>query len=194
MKNKFRLSLFIGSITLLLLSACSVNTSDWEIFSIGEEPGFDIQFRMPPGWFIEYAPNVDIPGQWDLVVVPPMCSADQTTEFGDSCIRLTAYIKGTADFDQDEVLAYISQAIPLNQAGTEETLLMGQSTFEVAGLTFQRYNHMIPAPLSEVQMSIYYLETERAHYVFITDFPYAEREGDTAEQFDLLLQSIKVIE
>ena len=107
---------------------------------------------------------------------------------------MTAYVRGEAEFNEDEVLALISQNIPLDQEGQAESILVGQNSFEVDGLTFQRYNHKIDSPTGGVQMAIYYFQTNNAYFTITTNVPYDEREGDLAKTFQAVLQSIEVVE
>ena len=197
MHRRQLITLAIGLLAILILSACSqsINTSSWEKFTIEEAPGFDIQFLIPPEWESNYLlPMETAPGQWRVTLTPPRCSSDQTSEYEADCITLTAYVKGEAEFNEDEVLALISENIPLSQETGAESILMGQSTFEVDGLTIQRYNHKIGASPGEVQLSYYYFQTDNAYYTIMADFPYGEREDRTAEQFQAVLQSIDVVE
>ena len=196
MQKRGLITLTIGVLAILILSACSksINTSGWEEFTIQEAPGFDIQFKIPPDWDSNYLlPMETAPGQWRVLLTPPRCSSVQTEDYGESCIILTAYVKGEAEFDEDEVLALISENIRLSQDGAE-SILMGQSTFEVDGLTIQRYTHKINSANGEVQLSYYYFQTGSAYYTAMADFPYDEREDRVAEQFQAVLQSITVLE
>lgn len=196
MHKRRLISLTIGLLAILILSACSqgINTSGWEEFTIEEAPGFDIQFLIPPDWDSNYLlPMETAPGQWRVLLTPPRCSSDQTEDHGESCIILTAYVKGEAEFDEDEVLALISENIRLSQDGAE-SILMGQSSFDVDGLSIQRYTHKINSANGEVQLSYYYFQTDSAYYTAMADFPYDEREDRVAEQFQAVLQSITVVE
>ena len=177
---------------LLAVSACTSETpvEDWKVFAIEEYPPIDIQFRLPPRWHVDYAPTAEIPGQWEVALVPPLCSKDQETEYADNCIALTITIKGEADFDKLDFLSVISQSMTLNQSGGEETIFMGQNNFEVNGLTVQRYNHKLFIGEEEVQMSFFFIETESAYYLFVSELPYDQREGEVAGQFNRLIESI----
>jgi len=188
--------ILLGLIALFILSACSpkVSTEDWKVFTISEEPAINIQFRLPPEWYVDYAPKIDVPGQWDVALVPPRCAEDQQTDFEDNCISLTIHLKETSAFDKPGFLAFASQSITLNQSGTEKTIMMGQTTSEVDGLTLQRYNHKFMIGEDEVQMSLLFFETDSAYYIFISELPYDEREGEVAALFDLLIGSIEVID
>jgi len=188
--------ILLGLIALLILSACTpkVSTKDWKVFTISEEPAINIQFRLPPDWYVDYTPKIDLPGQWDVALVPPRCASDQPADFVDYCITLTIHLKETSGFDKTGFLALASQSITLNQSGTEKTIMMGQNTFDVDGLTFQRYNHKFLIGEDEVQMSFLFFETDSAYYVFVTELPYDEREGDVATLLDLMIGSIEVIE
>ena len=196
MQKRGLISLSIGLLAILILSACSqgINTRGWEEFTIQEAPGFDIQFLIPPDWDSNYLlPMETAPGQWRVLLTPPRCSSEQTEDYGESCIILTAYVKGEAEFDEDEVLALISENIRLSQDGAE-SILMGQSSFDVDELTIQRFTHKINSANGEVQLSYYYFQTDSAYYTAMADFPYDEREDRVAEQFQALLQSITVLE
>ena len=196
MQKQLKVNLLIGLVALLTLTACSGNaaTRDWKVFAIEEEPAIDIQFRLPPEWQVDYAPLVNAPGQWEVVLVPPRCSTNQEQDFEFNCISLSIHIKNMADFDRDEFIAQISQNIPLNPAGSDTSAFLGEQTFEVDGLNIQRFNHKIESPTREAQVSIFSLETDNAHYTFFTNFDFDEREGDVAKTFDLLLGSIEVVE
>ena len=198
MRKQLTRTAFIGLIALLLLSGCdllgSSATQDWKMFAIEEEPDIDIQFPLPPEWQVDYAPSVQEIGQWEIALVPPRCAEDQETDFADNCVSLTVTIKGISDFDKNEFLTFASQNITLNQSGDEETIMMGQNTFEVADLTVQRFNHKVFIGEEEIQMSIFFFETDSAYYTFITELPYDEREGEVAEQFDLLLNNLEELD
>lgn len=196
MQKQRRTMLLTALIALLILSACSTigATRDWQVFAIEEEPAIDIQFRLPPEWYVDYAPTVNTPGQWDIALVPPKCSSGQETDFEDNCISLTAYIKDRSEFNKPEFLSFASQNITLNPSGTEETLMMGQNTFEVDDLSVQRFNHKVFIGEDEIQMSIFFFETDSAYYAFISEFPYDEREGQAAKNFDRLIESIEIID
>jgi len=192
MPERIQKIIFIGLAALLVLSACSASpaTEDWKIFDIAQEPRIDIQFRLPPEWFVDYAPVVDAPGKWNVILIPPKCAPDQETEFEDHCVDLSIYLKDETDFDKQAFLAFASQNIILNQTGTEKTIMMGQNAFEVNGLTVQRYNHKLFIGELEVQMSFLFFETENAYYTLISEIPYEEREGNLAEEINLLVNSI----
>jgi hypothetical protein len=196
MQKRLKLTLIIGLIPLLIFSACSTTTStrNWQTFTIEEAPGFDIQLRIPSDWAANYDPPTDDnPGQWNVVITPPECSLETGTTFADNCINLTAYVKGEAEFDKDELLTYISESISLNEQGTVRTILMDRESIEGDGLTIQRYNHKITNPEREIQMSIFYLETDGAYYVFIYSVPYEQRDGNVATAFRQVLETIEMI-
>ena len=190
-------TLMIGLAALLILTGCSLlggeDTQDWTVFAIEEEPEIDIQFRLPPEWRVDYAPSIEQIGQWEVVLMPPYCASDQEEEFGDNCISLTINIKEISDFSKPDFLTFASQNITLNQTGSEETIMMGQNSFEVDGIRIERFNHKLFVGEQEIQMSIYFFETDSAYYSFISELPYAEREGEVAQRFDLLLNSIEEI-
>jgi len=186
---------FTGLIALLILTGCSIfsgdKTQDWTVFAIEEEPAIDVQFKLPPQWHVDYAPSIEKIGQWEIALVPPRCAEDQEEDYADNCVSLTVNIKALSDFDKNEFLTFASQNITLNPSGGEETIMMGQNTFEVEELTIQRFNHKLFIGDQEVQMSIYFFETDSSAYSFITELPYDEREGDVAEEFNLLLNSLE---
>jgi len=183
----------LGLITLLTLSACGqfAATRNWNTFAVEEEPRIDIQFKIPPEWYVDYAPTIGAPGQWDVVLVPPKCAPDQAEEFSDNCINLTIVLKDVADFDPQAFINFASEDIILNQSGTEKTIFLGQETVEVNDLEAEQYNHLFFIGEDEVRMSFLFFETENAYYTFITELPYQEKEGEVAQQFDLLINSIE---
>ena len=188
---------FTGLIALLILAGCSIfsgdKTQDWTVFAIEEEPAIDVQFKLPPQWHVDYAPSIEKIGQWEIALVPPRCSEDQEEDYADNCISLTVNIKEISDFDKNEFLTFASDNIVLNRSGGEETIMMGQNSFEVDTLTIQRFNHKLFIGDQAVQMSIYFFETDNAFYSFITELPYDEREGQVAQNFNLLLNSLEEI-
>jgi hypothetical protein len=194
MSKTLKNALFVGIILIFMLSACSP-TRDWKIFAIEEEPGIDIQFRLPPEWLVDYAPSPNIPGQWEVLLTPPKCAEDQETNYADNCVNLTVYIKDQADYDQQESIAFASQSFALNETGSEQTVLMGQNTFTVDGLQVQRFNHKVFVGEEELQLSFYFFGTNQAYYTFLTEFPYDEREdGEAPQNFELLFESIEVLD
>ena len=191
----FRLTIAI--LVIMILSACSQSpaTSDWKSFTIEEAPGFDIQFQVPPDWETNYTlPMETALGQWKVTLTPPRCSSGQTAEYEEDCITLTAYIKGEAEFEENEVLALVSDNIPISAEEQAESILMGQNIFDVNGLKLQRFDHKIYSSAGEMQMSIIYFQTERAYYLIMADFPYDERDDETAKEFQIMLSSIQVLE
>ncbi|MDF1519805.1 MAG: hypothetical protein RQ728_05070 [Brevefilum sp.] len=197
MHKRILLSLIFAMLTIMIITACSRTpaTANWEVFTIKEAAGFDIQFQVPPDWETNYIlPMETALGQWKVTLTPPRCSPDQVAEYEEDCITLTAYIKGEAAFDEDAVLALLSQNIPLDQEGAAESILMGQTSFEVDGLTIKRFNHKIASANGEVQLSYYYFQTENAYYTIMADFPYNEREGEIAQEFQKILESIVVLD
>ena len=195
MQKRIQIALLISMIGLLFLAACSGNaeTEDWKVFTIEQEPGFDIQFRLPPGWLVDYAPTRDKPGQWDVILVPPRCSPDQAVEYQENCITLVAHIKGTSTFNEEDFMDLISSDIPLGQGSGQTARLLEQDNFRVNRLKVSRFNHLIGTSVGEVQMSTYYFETDQAYYTFITNFPLKEGENETSDTFDLLLGSVKAV-
>jgi hypothetical protein len=196
MQKRKLLTLIIGWVIILMLSACNqtVDLSNWENFTIEGAPGFDIQFSIPPEWKTNYILPMELAiGQWKVILTPPRCSLEQSADYAEECIDMMAYIKGEAEFEEDEVLALISQNISLSDETDAESILIGQTSFDVNGLTIRRYNHKISTDAGDMQMSIYYFQTDNANYTIMTHFPYDEREGEVAEQFQSVLESIQVI-
>ncbi len=197
MQRRKMIILVIGLLAVLILSACSqdIDTSNWEEFAIENAPGFDIRFLIPPDWEFNYIlPGESLIGQWEITLTPPRCSSDQSVDYEDDCITINAFVKGEAEFNEDEVLALISQNIILSEEANAESILMGQSTFEVDGLTIQRYNHKISSDAGDVQLSYYYFQTSNAYYTIMAHFPYDEREGGVAEDLQVVIRSIEVVD
>jgi hypothetical protein len=197
MHKKELLSLIFTMLIIMILTACSQSPSaaNWEIFTIEEASGFDIQFQVPPDWETNYIlPMETAIGLWKVTLTPPRCSPGQIAEYEEDCITLTAYIIGEAEFEEDAVLALISQNIPLDQEGAAESILMGQTSFEVDGLTIKRFNHKLASTIGEVQLSYYYFQTENAYYTIMANFPYDERDGETAQEFQKILEGIEVLD
>lgn len=197
MHKKELLSLIFTMLIIMILTACgqTPSTANWDLFTIEEAVGFDIQFQVPPDWETNYIlPMETALGQWKVTLTPPRCTSDQIAEYEEDCISLTAYIKGEAEFEEDAVLALISQNIPLDQEGAAESILMGQTSFEVDGLTIKRFNHKLASTIGEVQLSYYYFQTENAYYTIMANFPYDERDGETAQEFQKILESVEVLD
>ena len=194
MPKHIKKSLIILLFAVVILSACSTDTSDWNVFAIEEEPAIDIQFRLPPDWRVDYAPTPSVPGQWEVLLLPPRCSSDQEIDFADNCVSLNINIKNQGVFDKENFLTTVSKSMSLNQSGTEKTTLMGQDTFTLDGLTVQRFNHKLYIGEQEVQLLIQFFETDNAFYTFMSEFPYEERDGKTAQEYDLLIESIEQID
>jgi hypothetical protein len=191
MKKTHRLT-FISLLIALLLAGCANNpTEDWKAFQIEEEPALDITFRLPPEWYVDYAPVPDRPGEWNIALVPPMCAEDQETEYEDNCVSLTAQIKSLTDFDKEDFLALVSSSMTLNQSQTEESVLISQTKFEVGGLDMERFNHKVFIGDSEVLLTVIFFETDSAFYYFVAEFPYEEREGPITDRFNLMVESIQ---
>jgi len=193
MQNQYRYKLLIALFALMVITACSANTDDWKLFIIDEEPNIDVQFRQPPGWFIDYAPNYDNPGQWDVSLVPPHCKTNQEIAYDENCVSLTIHIKGEASFDKEGFLSLVSQSITLNESGTEGSLLTETDAIEMNGLTAQRFTHKVIIDDEDYQLMIVFLETDSAYYAFISEFPYQERRGEIADTYNLMLESIEII-
>ena len=188
-------ALYIGVVALLILSACSsgaaIDTTSWETFRVEEAPGFDLQFMLPPDW--DYAlqpPTEDLPGIWNMVIATPQCSTANDTSYSDYCINLTAYVKDEADFDKEEILAYISEAISVVEDDSIKSILIGQTSTEINGVSIQRFNHKITNPERDIQMAIFFLESNHAYYLIIYSVPYEEKEGEFAMTFQKVLETI----
>lgn len=194
MHKRIKAALLISLAIVLALSACTnKKTEDWKVFSIDQEPALDIQFRLPPGWLVDFAPNRNKPGQWDVTMVPPKCTSDQEIEYQKNCITLIAHIKGASTFSSEAFFDVISGDIALSQDGSQTALLLGKESFRVNRLNVDRFNHLIATAFGEVQMSTYFFETDSAYFTFITNFPYGETENETIENFELLLGSVEKI-
>lgn len=111
MHKKELLSLIFTMLIIMILTACgqTPSTANWDLFTIEEAVGFDIQFKVPPDWETNYIlPMETALGQWKVTLTPPRCTSDQIAEYEEDCITLTAYIIGEAEFEEDEVLALVS--------------------------------------------------------------------------------------
>ena len=193
MQHRTKIALIISLAALLILSACSSSgeTADWKRFTIDQEPAFNIEFRLPPGWLIDYAPTRDKPGQWEVTLVPPKCTPGQEVEYQQNCVTLIAHLKGRSTFNKEAFLELTSGDITLSQDGTQSAVLLGQDSSRVKWIKVERFNHLIKTAQGEVQMSTYFFETNSAYYTFITNFPYGEMENEAIDNFDLLLGSLK---
>ncbi len=196
MQKRLTALLMIGTVMLLTFSACTpkIPVEQWTIFSIEEKSAIDIHFRLPPEWQVSYEPNEETFGQWDVPLVPPLCSKSQETEFAEDCITLTVMIKDEAEFDKSELLSIIKQSMTLRQINAEETIFMGQHRIELDDVSLERYNHKFFIGEQAMQMSFIFFETEGAYYLFVSELPYDERDGAVAEQFSTLLNSIEVLD
>jgi hypothetical protein len=189
----------ISLITLLALSflaSCNAKsrTSDWEVFSINEDPAVDVQFKVPPDWYVEYAPREDIAGQYGVALMPPKCSSNQETSYSNNCISLTIALKDQTEFDKAGFLSLISETIPIKDTEDENTTLIHQETFDVNGLELQRHDHKLLLEDEEVQLSFIFFETENAYYYLIAEVPYDERKGDLAKEFNLMIETLETID
>jgi hypothetical protein len=193
MHKQIKLALLLSLLTLLVLSACAGDsaTQDWKVFTIEQEPGFNIQFSLPPRWLVDYAPTRDKPGQWDVTLVPPKCSPDQEVEYQQNCVTLIAHIKGPSTFNKEAFLDLTSGDISLSPDGSQTAKLIGQDSFRVNRLKVEAFNHLITTTLGDVEMSTYFFETDSAYFTFITNLPYGAPESEINQNFDLLLRSIK---
>ena len=193
MHKRIKFTLLLCLVMLLTLSACSGDdaTQDWKVFTIEQEPGFDIQFRLPPRWLVDYAPTRDKPGQWDITLVPPKCSPDQEVEFLQNCVTLIAHIKGPSTFNKEAFLELTSGDISLSPDGSQTAKLMGRDSFRVNRINVEEFNHLITTSLGDVEMSAYFFETNSAYYTFITNLPYGAPESEVDQNFDLMLRSVE---
>jgi hypothetical protein len=191
MQRRAKIILIISLSVLLILSACNNKTSEWKRFSIDQEPALNIEFRLPPGWLLDYAPTRDKPGQWDVTLVPPKCSTTQAIDFQKNCVTLIAHIKGVSSFSKDAFFDITGSDIPLSQDGEKSALFLGHDTFRVNRIKVDRFNHLIKTAQGEVNMSTYFFETDSAYFTFITNFPYNQANNEAADNFDLLLKSLK---
>ena len=193
MHKRIKFTLLLCLVMLLTLSACSGDdaTQDWKVFTIEQEPGFDIQFRLPPRWLVDYAPTRDKPGQWDITLVPPKCSPDQEVEFLQNCVTLIAHIKGPSTFNKEAFLELTSGDISLSPDGSQTAKLMGRDSFRVNRINVEEFNHLITTSLGDVEMSAYFFETDSAYYTFITNLPYGAPESEVDQNFDLMLRSVE---
>lgn len=189
----------ISLLTLLALSfltACSAKTrtGDWEVFAINEVPAIDVQFKVPPDWYIEYAPREGVNGQYGVAIMPPKCSSDQETPYSNNCISLTIALKDQTEFDRAGFLSLISESIPIKDTEDEQTTLIHQEDFKVNGIDLQRHDHKMLVEDQEVQLSFIFFETESAFYYFIAEVPYDERQSDLAKHFDLMIETLEEID
>ncbi|NLN69980.1 MAG: hypothetical protein GX142_04240 [Chloroflexi bacterium] len=191
MRQQTQRALIISLVVLLLLSACSDKTSDWKRFSIEQEPALNIEFRLPPGWLLDYAPTRDKSGQWEITLVPPKCAPEQQIEYQKNCVTLIAHIKGIDTFNKESFFEVTGQDIPLSRDGDRAALFLGQESFRVNRIKIDRFNHLITSVQDEVQMSTYFFETDGAYFTFITNFPYDMEDNEAVDNFSLLLSSLK---
>jgi hypothetical protein len=193
MRKRTPLTLIISLAALLILSACSTGgeTSDWKVFTIEQEPAFNIEFRLPPNWLVDFAPIRDKPGQWEVTLVPPRCLPDQGFDYQQNCVRLIAHVKGVSTFSEEAFFDLTSGDIPLSQDGTTSALLLSEESYRVNRIKVDRFNHLIKTGAGEVQMSTYFFETDSAYYTFITNFPYGVEENEAIDNFKLLLGSVR---
>jgi len=193
MHKQVKFALLISLAAMLILSACTSDaTRDWKIFLIEEEPAINIQFRLPPRWLVDYEPHRIQPGRWDITLVPPICVPEQENDYQQNCVSLVAHIKGISTFDKEAFIELSSGDIPLGQERGQSAVLISKDTFKVNQLEVNKFNHLISSPLGEVEMSTAFFETDSAYFTFITSFPYRESDFEAAENFDLLLRSLKL--
>lgn len=193
MHKRVKIALIISLAAILILSACTSDaTKDWKVFTIEEEPAINIQFRLPPRWLVDYEPHRTQPGRWDIKLLPPRCVPEQEVDYQQNCVSLVAHIKGVSSFNKEAFIELSSGDIPLGQERGQSAVLLSQDTFRVNRLEVSRFNHLISSPLGEVEMSTGFFETDSAYFTFITSFPYEEKDFEAAENFDLLLRSVKL--
>jgi hypothetical protein len=193
MHKRIKITLLLSLVMLLILSACGGDsaTQDWKVFTIEQEPGFNIQFRLPPRWLIDFAPTIDKPGQWDVTLIPPKCSTDQEVEYQRNCVTLVAHIKGPSTFDKEAFFDLTSGDIALSPDGSQTAKLIGRDSFRVNRLKMEEFNHLITTSLGDVEMSTYFFETDSAYFILISNLPYGAPESEFNQHFDLMLNSIK---
>jgi len=193
MRIRTPLTLIISLAALLILSACSTGgeTAEWKVFTIEQEPAFNIEFRLPPNWLVDFAPTRDKPGQWEVTLVPPRCLPDQGIDYQQNCVTLIAHVKGVSTFSEEAFFELTSGDITLSQDGTSTALLLSEESYRVNRIKVNEFNHLIRTGAGEVQMSTYFLETNSAYYIFITNFPYGVEENETLDKFELLLGSVR---
>ncbi len=196
MQKTFKKISLITLLALSFLAACNAKTrtGDWEVFAINEVPAIDVQFRVPPDWYVEYAPRADKGGQWGVALIPPKCSSDQETPYSNNCISLTIALKDQTEFDKAGFLSLISESIPIKDTEDEQTTLINQEDFKVNGIDLQRHDHKMLVEDEEVQLSFIFFETENAYYYFIAEVPYDERQDDVAKNFDLMIETLETID
>jgi hypothetical protein len=196
MQKTFKTISFLMLSALLMLTGCDTKsrTSDWEVISINEVPAIDIQFKVPPDWYVEYAPREGVTGQYGVALMPPKCSADQEMSYSDNCISLTIALKDQTEFDRAGFLSLISESIPIKDTEDEQTTLIHQEDFKVNGIDLQRHDHKMLVEDQEVQLSFIFFETESAYYYFIAEIPYDERQSDLAKHFDLMIETLEEID
>jgi len=196
MQRTFKKISLITLLALSFLAACNANTrtGDWKMFAINEEPAIDIQFKVPPDWYVEYSPRADKGGQWGVALMPPKCSSDQETPYSNNCISLTIALKDQTEFDRAGFLSLISESIPIKDTEDEQTTLINQEDFKVNGIDLQRHDHKMLVEDEEVQLSFIFFETENAYYYFIAEVPYDERQSDLAKNFDLMIETLEEID
>ncbi|HOM68106.1 MAG TPA: hypothetical protein PLA02_00650 [Brevefilum fermentans] len=193
MQRRKILTFIFSLMSLLILTSCNSNkeTADWKVFRIDQEPALNIEFRLPPGWLVDYAPNRDKPGQWEVTLVPPKCTPTQEVEFQNNCITLVAHIKEKSTFSKEAFVELTGSDIPLSIDGSRSALFLGLESFRVNRIKVERYNHLIKSVNGNVHMSTYFFETDSAYFIFITNFPYEQAENETLDNFGLLLESLK---
>ncbi len=184
--------LLISLAALLVLSACGASeTEDWKVFTIEQEPALNVEFRLPPRWLVDFAPTRDIPGQWEITLVPPKCTPSQEVEFQQNCVTLIAHIKDTSSFSKEAFFDLTSGDIPISLDGSQFAVLLDQESFRVNQLRVNEFSHLIATAQGEVEMSTYFFETDSAYFTFITNFPYGQTENETLDNFELMLRSVK---
>ncbi len=194
MQRRKILTFIFSLMSLLILTSCNTSkeTADWKVFRIDQEPALNIEFHLPPGWLVDYAPNRDNPGQWEVTLVPPKCTPTQEVEFQNNCITLVAHIKEESTFNKEAFVELTSSDIPLSIDGSRSALYLGLEPFRVNRIKVERFNHLIESVNGDVHMSTYFFETDSAYFIFITNFSYNQAENETLDNFGLLMESLKI--
>lgn len=195
MQRRKILTFIFSLMSLLILTSCNTSkeTADWKVFRIDQEPALNIEFHLPPGWLVDYAPNRDNPGQWEVTLVPPQCTPTQEIAYQQNCVTLIAHIKDVSTFDRDAFFDVTGKDILLSYDGSKTALYLGHETFRVNHLKVHRFNHLIESAKGRVQMSTYFFETKSAYFTFITNFPHNQPDNETLDNFNLMLGSLKKI-
>jgi hypothetical protein len=195
LKQISRVFLIVISV-ILVLTACSSepSTEDWTVFAIEEEPAIDIQFRLPPDWYVDYMPTAETPGKWEIVLLPPFCEKDQETEYTENCVAVTIYIKVVAAFDKEATIQALAQSVASYNTNQTDAIPLAQDTFEVNGIPVQRFDRKISLGEKDILISFHVFESDSADYIFVSEFPSDESDLAAALAFEQMIQSIEIIE